>query len=41
MDVGINCDEKIDGVMDYKIRKGTSNMAKGPAMTRDEARQNV
>ena len=39
MDVGINCDEKIDGVMDYKIRKGTSNMAKGPAMTRDEAQK--
>ena len=39
VDVGINCDEKIDGVMDYKIRKGTSNMAKGPAMTRDEAQK--
>ena len=32
VDVGINCDEKIEGVLDYKIRKGTSNMAKGPAM---------
>ena len=37
IDVGINCDEKIEGVLDYKIRKGTSNIAKGPAMTRDEA----
>ena len=37
VDVGINCDEKIEGVIDYKIRKGTSNMAKGPAMTRKEA----
>ena len=37
IDVGINCDEKIEGVLDYKIRKGTSNMVKGPAMTRDEA----
>ena len=37
IDIGINCDEKIEGVLDYKIRKGTSNMAKGPAMTRDEA----
>ena len=37
VDVGINCDEKIEGVLDYKIRKGTSNMAKGPAMTRKEA----
>ena len=37
VDVGINCDEKLEGVLDYKIRKGTSNMAKGPAMTREEA----
>ncbi len=37
IDVGINCDEKLDGVLDYKIRKGTSNMAKGPSMTRVEA----
>ncbi|RDY25257.1 nicotinate-nucleotide--dimethylbenzimidazole phosphoribosyltransferase [Romboutsia weinsteinii] len=37
VDVGINCDEKLEGVLDYKIRKGTSNMAKGPAMTRQEA----
>lgn len=37
VDVGINSDEKIDGVIDYKIRKGTSNMSKGPAMTRKEA----
>ena len=26
VDVGINCDEKIEGVLDYKIRKGTYNM---------------
>ncbi len=37
VDVGINCEHKLDGVLDYKIRKGTSNMAKEPAMTRDEA----
>lgn len=37
VDLGINTDEKLDGVLDYKIRKGTSNMAKGPAMTREEA----
>ncbi|SHH39020.1 nicotinate-nucleotide--dimethylbenzimidazole phosphoribosyltransferase [Tepidibacter thalassicus] len=37
VDVGINCNEKLEGVLDYKIRKGTSNMTKGPAMTRDEA----
>ena len=37
IDVGINTDEKMEGVIDYKIRKGTSKMAKGPAMTRAEA----
>ena len=37
VDVGINHSEKLDGVLDYKIRMGTSNMAKGPAMTREEA----
>ncbi|MCC0783878.1 nicotinate-nucleotide--dimethylbenzimidazole phosphoribosyltransferase [Clostridioides sp. ES-S-0108-01] len=37
VDVGINCDEKLDGVLDYKIRKGTSNMAKGPSMSKEEA----
>lgn len=37
VDLGINTDEKLDGVLDYKIRKGTCNMAKGPAMTREEA----
>lgn len=37
VDVGINSDEKLEGVIDRKIRKSTSNMAKGPAMTREEA----
>ena len=37
IDVGINCDEPIEGVIECKIRKSTSNMAKGPAMTRQEA----
>lgn len=37
VDVGINCDKRLEGVLDYKIRKGTSNMAKGPAMSREEA----
>lgn len=41
VDIGINSDEKIDGVLDYKIRKGTSNMAKGPAMTRKEAIKSI
>ncbi|MGL5749183.1 MAG: nicotinate-nucleotide--dimethylbenzimidazole phosphoribosyltransferase [Paraclostridium sp.] len=37
VDLGINTDEKLDGVLDYKIRKSTSNMAKEAAMTREEA----
>ncbi|TQQ83198.1 nicotinate-nucleotide--dimethylbenzimidazole phosphoribosyltransferase [Peptacetobacter hominis] len=41
VDVGINCDEKLEGVIDRKIRKGTSNMLKGPAMTREEAVKSI
>lgn len=37
VDVGVNCNETLEGVLNYKIRKGTSNMAKGAAMTREEA----
>lgn len=37
VDVGIKYDKEIEGVINRKIRQGTSNMAKGPAMTRDEA----
>lgn len=37
IDLGINTDEKLEGVLDYKIRKSTSNMAKGAAMTKEEA----
>lgn len=41
VDVGVKSDEPLEGVLDYKIRKGTSNMAKGPAMTREEAIRSV
>lgn len=41
IDVGINSDEKIEGVIDCKIRKSTSNIAKGPAMTRQEAIRSI
>lgn len=41
VDVGINCDETLEGVLDYKIRKGTSNMAKESAMTREEAIRSI
>lgn len=37
VDVGVKCDEPLEGVLNCKIRKGTSNMAKGPAMTKEEA----
>ena len=41
VDVGVKCEEPLEGVLDYKIRQGTSNMAKGPAMTREEAIRSV
>ena len=41
VDVGVNCEEKLEGVLDYKIRKGTSNIHKGPAMSREEAVKSI
>ena len=35
VDVGINTDEKLPGLLDRKIAKGTANFTKGPAMTRE------
>ncbi|MDR3598317.1 nicotinate-nucleotide--dimethylbenzimidazole phosphoribosyltransferase [Clostridium sp.] len=37
VDVGINCDFTHPNVINKKIRKCTYNMAKGPAMSREEA----
>jgi nicotinate-nucleotide--dimethylbenzimidazole phosphoribosyltransferase len=37
IDLGIDRDISYPGVIDRKIRKGTGNIAKGPAMSRDEA----
>lgn len=37
VDIGIAADIDHPGVINKKIRYGTSNMAKGPAMSRDEA----
>jgi len=37
VDIGIESDVVFEGVLNRKIRKGTWNIAKGPAMTRDEA----
>ena len=36
-DIGIDCNEAIEGVMDLKVRKGTRNFLKEPAMTEGEA----
>ncbi len=37
VDIGVADDIICDGVINRKVRKGTYNMAKGPAMTRQEA----
>ena len=37
VDIGMNGKEQIAGVIDRKIRHGTRNFSKEPAMTRDEA----
>lgn len=37
VDIGINSSERIEGVLDKKIRPGTRNFYKEPAMTREEA----
>lgn len=36
VDIGINSDEIIDGVLNCKIRSGTANFLKKPAMTEEE-----
>ncbi|MCR4651258.1 MAG: nicotinate-nucleotide--dimethylbenzimidazole phosphoribosyltransferase [Lachnospiraceae bacterium] len=37
IDIGINCDSSIEGVLDRKIRKGTRDFLTEPAMTEEEA----
>ena len=37
VDVGVDADLDCPGIIDRKVRKGTDNMATGPAMTREEA----
>lgn len=37
VDIGVANDLEAPGLINRKIRKGTSNMAKGPAMSREEA----
>ncbi len=36
VDIGINSDKPIDGVVDRKVRKGTRNFMREPAMTQEE-----
>ncbi len=36
VDVGIDSDEKIPGIIDRRVRKGTGNIEKEPAMTKEE-----
>ncbi|MFZ5644291.1 MAG: nicotinate-nucleotide--dimethylbenzimidazole phosphoribosyltransferase [Bacillota bacterium] len=37
VDVGVARKVDVPGVLDYKVREGTGNIAEGPAMTREEA----
>ena len=37
VDIGVNCDGEIPGAINKKIRKGTYNIAKGEAMSYEEA----
>ncbi|MEA4847549.1 MAG: nicotinate-nucleotide--dimethylbenzimidazole phosphoribosyltransferase [Clostridiaceae bacterium] len=37
VDIGVGSDLEYPGLINRKIRKGTGNIAKGPAMSRDEA----
>lgn len=41
VDIGINSSLQIEGVIDRKIRRGTNNIAKGPAMTENECIQAI
>ncbi|MFZ7132743.1 MAG: nicotinate-nucleotide--dimethylbenzimidazole phosphoribosyltransferase [Eubacteriales bacterium] len=37
VDVGVNAEFNNEKILNHKIRKGTNNIAKGPAMSREEA----
>lgn len=41
VDVGVNADISHTKVLDRKIKKGTDNIAKGPAMSREEAIKSI
>ena len=37
VDIGVDADLKVKGILNKKIRRGTGNISRGPAMTREEA----
>lgn len=41
IDIGINSDVCYQGIINKKIKKGTANFAKGPAMTKEEAEKAI
>ncbi len=41
VDIGIDCDELIPGVLDHKIRRGTENFMDGPALSEAQALEAV
>lgn len=41
VDIGVDDDINLDGIINRKIRKGTYNIAKGPAMTKNEAERAI
>lgn len=41
VDIGVNCEGEIPGALNKKIRKGTNNIAKGPAMSYEECAKGI
>ena len=41
IDIGINCEQDMPGVLNYKVRPGTKNFLKEPAMTEEETLQAI
>ncbi|MBE5808961.1 MAG: nicotinate-nucleotide--dimethylbenzimidazole phosphoribosyltransferase [Clostridiales bacterium] len=41
VDIGIDWDRPLPGLVDSRIRRGTGSIAKGPALTRDEAERAI
>lgn len=41
VDIGINCEEKIPGVLDMKVASGTKDFLDGPALTKEQTFQAI